>query len=162
MGICVIAFPALLHGTSLLAKARPVRKLYGSSAFKDSNFNIFTACSVATFLGYIVPYCLLLHGNLHPKGNLAQRGNQEKVFYSNRLGPYRELNPVVVKLNATVLDQILVSNSNTYFYTSLFAQDVLGISETFALYILVMGISASFFDRLAAGVIAHSIGPLLC
>ncbi|TID22104.1 MFS general substrate transporter [Venturia nashicola] len=104
MGICIIAFHALLYGTSLLAKARPGRKLYDFSALKDSNFNIFTACSCFTFLGYIVPY----------------------------------------------------------FFLPSFCQDVLGISKTFALYILVMGIGASFFGRLAAGVIAHSIGPLLC
>jgi predicted MFS family arabinose efflux permease len=103
MGICVIAFPALLYGTGLLAKARPARKLYDFSAFKDSDFNIFTACSFATFLGYIVPY----------------------------------------------------------FYIPTFAQDVLGISKTFALYILVMGIAASFFGRLSAGVIAHQMGAIL-
>ncbi|QDS71643.1 hypothetical protein FKW77_007480 [Venturia effusa] len=104
MGICAIAFPALLYGTSLLAKARPARKLYDFSAFKESNFNIFTACTCSTFLGYIVPY----------------------------------------------------------FFLPTFCQDVLDISQTFALYILVMGIGASFFGRLAAGAIAHSIGPLLC
>jgi len=102
-GICVIAFPCLLYGTSLLAKARPARKLYDLNAFKDLTFNIFTACSFATFLGYIVPY----------------------------------------------------------FYIPSFAQDVLGISKSFALYILVMGIAASFLGRLSAGIIAQHLGPLL-
>jgi predicted MFS family arabinose efflux permease len=103
VGICVIAFPALLYGTSLLAKARPARKLYDFSAFRDTNFVIFTACSFATFLGYIVPY----------------------------------------------------------FYLPTFAQDVLGISKSFALWILVMSIGASFFGRLSAGLIAHRMGPIL-
>ncbi|KIW08583.1 hypothetical protein, variant [Verruconis gallopava] len=56
LGICGIAFPALLKGTSALAKARAARKLWELSAFKDRNFLIFTACSCSTFLGYIVPY----------------------------------------------------------------------------------------------------------
>src|ERR1700712_4784728 len=102
-GICFIAFPALLYGTSLLAKPRPARKLYDFSAFRELTFNLFTACSFATFLGYIVPY----------------------------------------------------------FYIPTFAQDVLGTSKNFALYILVMGIAASFFGRLSTGVIAHHLGPLL-
>lgn len=55
-GICVIAFPALLSGTSSLAKARTARKLYDPAAFRDSSFLVFTACSFFTFLGYIVPY----------------------------------------------------------------------------------------------------------
>jgi len=55
-GICIIAFPALLSGTSSLAKARTARKLYDPAAFKDSSFIIFTLCSFFTFLGYIVPY----------------------------------------------------------------------------------------------------------
>jgi len=102
-GICLIAFPALLYGTSSLAKARPARKLYDFSAFRDLSFNVFTACSFSTFLGYIVPY----------------------------------------------------------FYIPTFSQDVLGISQNFSLYILVMGIAASFFGRLSAGLIAHHLGPLL-
>lgn len=56
LGICAIAFPALLKGTSALAKARTARKLWEPAAFKERNFLIFTSCSFLTFLGYIVPY----------------------------------------------------------------------------------------------------------
>jgi predicted MFS family arabinose efflux permease len=101
LGICLISFPALVRGTSSLAKARTARKLYDMTAFKDPSFLLFTACMMATFLGYIVPY----------------------------------------------------------FYIPTFAQDVLGISKTFALYILIMAIAASFFGRLSAGLIAHYLGP---
>lgn len=56
LGICIIAFPALLVGTTALAKARTARKLVDMAAFKDSSFLVFTAASFTTFLGYIVPY----------------------------------------------------------------------------------------------------------
>lgn len=56
LGICTIAFPALLRGTSALTKARTARKLWDPSAFKERTFFIFTACSFTTYLGYIVPY----------------------------------------------------------------------------------------------------------
>jgi predicted MFS family arabinose efflux permease len=56
LGICIIAFPALLVGTSALAKARTARRLFDLAAFKDKTFIIFTLSSFATFLGYIVPY----------------------------------------------------------------------------------------------------------
>jgi predicted MFS family arabinose efflux permease len=102
LGIALIASPALLSGTSALAKARTARKLLDPAAFKDPLFLIFTASSFATFLGYIVPY----------------------------------------------------------FFIPSFAQDCLGISQSMALYILVMGISASFLGRLSAGVIAHAVGPM--
>jgi predicted MFS family arabinose efflux permease len=102
LGICVISFPALLRGTSSLAKARTARRLYDGAAFKDSSFLLFTACMVLTFLGYIVPY----------------------------------------------------------FYIPTFAQDVLDISKSFALYILIIAIAASFFGRLSAGLIAHHLGPI--
>jgi MFS family permease len=72
-GLCLIALPALLKGTSgsvmpsmtencvanaisALAKPRPARKLYDSAAFKDIAFVLFTLCSFATFLGYLVFY----------------------------------------------------------------------------------------------------------
>ncbi|KAF2097857.1 MFS general substrate transporter [Rhizodiscina lignyota] len=47
-----------------------------------------------------------------------------------------------------------------YFYIPSFAQDALGISASFALYILIMGVAASFFGRLAVGIIAHHLGPI--
>jgi MFS family permease len=102
LGICAIAFPALLSGTKSLAKARTARKLYDADALTDWPFLIFTGCTFTTFFGYIVPY----------------------------------------------------------FYIPAFAQDVLGISKDFALYILVMSIAASFFGRLSAGLIAHYFGSI--
>jgi predicted MFS family arabinose efflux permease len=95
LGICAIAFPALLKGTSALAKARTARKLWEPSAFKERSFLIFTVCSSATFLGYIVPY----------------------------------------------------------FYISVFAEDALGIDQNMSLNILIIAIAASFFGRLASGMI---------
>jgi MFS family permease len=56
LGIAILAFPALLKGTSALAKARTARKLFEPAAFKEHGFVIFTCCTVATFLGYVVPY----------------------------------------------------------------------------------------------------------
>ena len=103
LGICALAFPALLSGTSALAKARTARKLYDVSAFKDPLFLIFTCATFCTFLGYIVPY----------------------------------------------------------FYIPTFAQDVLGIDQQFALYILVMGIGGSFFGRLITGYAAHHFGGMI-
>lgn len=103
LGICIVAFPALLKGTSALAKARTARKLYDASAFKDAGFVLFTLCSFATFLGYVVPY----------------------------------------------------------FYISVYAQDVLGISRSFSLSVLIMALAASFFGRLSAGLVAHRLGPVL-
>jgi predicted MFS family arabinose efflux permease len=47
-----------------------------------------------------------------------------------------------------------------YFYIASFAQDTLGIPRNTALYILIGAISASFFGRLSAGLIAHRLGPL--
>ncbi|KAF2663309.1 MFS general substrate transporter [Microthyrium microscopicum] len=103
LAICIIAFPALLTGTSALAKARTKRKLFDPSAFKDSSFNVFTLSSFFTFLGYIIPY----------------------------------------------------------FYIPSFAEDTLGISREFSLYILVFSVAASFLGRLSAGLVAHYLGPLL-
>lgn len=102
LGLAIVAFPALLKGTSALAKARTARRLYDFEAFKDRFFLTFTACSCATFLGYIVPY----------------------------------------------------------FYIAAFAQDVLGITRTYATYILIMGISGSFFGRLFAGAMAQRLGSI--
>lgn len=48
-----------------------------------------------------------------------------------------------------------------YFYIATYAQDALGISEHFALYILVISIAASFFGRIFIGAIAHHLGPIL-
>jgi predicted MFS family arabinose efflux permease len=47
-----------------------------------------------------------------------------------------------------------------YFYIASFGQDVLGLSKNAALYILIGAISASFFGRLSAGLIAHRLGPM--
>jgi predicted MFS family arabinose efflux permease len=47
-----------------------------------------------------------------------------------------------------------------YFYIASFAQDVLGLSQNSALYILIGSISASFFGRLSVGVVAHRLGPM--
>lgn len=51
LGLCILAFPALLKGTSTLAKARPARKLFDAAAFKDPSFLVFTAASFWTFFG---------------------------------------------------------------------------------------------------------------
>lgn len=48
-----------------------------------------------------------------------------------------------------------------YFYIPTFAQDSLGISEEFSLYILVMAIAGSFFGRLSSGYLAHHAGANL-
>ena len=56
IGIAAVAFPALLVGTDALAKARTARKLFDKTAFRDRGFLIFTASTVTTYLGYIVPY----------------------------------------------------------------------------------------------------------
>jgi MFS family permease len=56
LGLCIVAFPALLRGTNALAKARTARKLYDLSAFKDIHFVIYTVGSFIIFLGYIIPY----------------------------------------------------------------------------------------------------------
>jgi MFS family permease len=56
LGITLVALPALLRGTSALAKARTARKMFDPAAFRDPSFLIFTGCSCSTFLGYIVPW----------------------------------------------------------------------------------------------------------
>ena len=48
-----------------------------------------------------------------------------------------------------------------YFYIPTYAQDHLGVSPSFALYILVIAIAASFFGRLTSGYVAHYAGNML-
>lgn len=48
-----------------------------------------------------------------------------------------------------------------YFYIPTYAQDHLGVSAEFALYILVISIAASFFGRLSSGYVAHRFGTTL-
>jgi MFS family permease len=45
-----------------------------------------------------------------------------------------------------------------YFFIPTYAQDHLGLSQSFALYILVMAIGGSFFGRLISGWLAHHLG----
>lgn len=47
-----------------------------------------------------------------------------------------------------------------YFYIPTYAQDALGLSESFSLYILVMSIAASFFGRLFIGFLAMYLGSI--
>lgn len=46
-----------------------------------------------------------------------------------------------------------------YFYIPTYARDRLGASDSMALYMLVMSVAASFFGRLASGILAQYIGP---
>lgn len=48
-----------------------------------------------------------------------------------------------------------------YFYISTFAQETLGLSASTALYMLIAATAGSFFGRLASGVTAHFLGPIL-
>jgi MFS family permease len=45
-----------------------------------------------------------------------------------------------------------------YFFIPTYAQDALGLSQTLALYILVMSIAGSFLGRLLSGYLAHYLG----
>jgi MFS family permease len=45
-----------------------------------------------------------------------------------------------------------------YFFIPTYAQDYLGLSQNFALYILVMSIAGSFAGRLLSGYLAHYLG----
>ncbi|KAF2275990.1 MFS general substrate transporter [Westerdykella ornata] len=47
-----------------------------------------------------------------------------------------------------------------YFYIPTYAKDRLGMSESMALYTLVMSVGASFFGRLAAGILGHYLGSI--
>lgn len=52
----LLSFPALLSGSSILARPRQARKLFDKSALTDRLFILFTMSTFITFLGYIVPY----------------------------------------------------------------------------------------------------------
>jgi predicted MFS family arabinose efflux permease len=99
----LLSFPALLSGSSVLARPRKARKLFDNTALHDHLFLIFTCCTFFTFLGYIVPY----------------------------------------------------------FYIPTYAREVLGTSDSLALYMLVMSVAASFFGRLGSGVAAHYMGSIV-
>jgi predicted MFS family arabinose efflux permease len=48
-----------------------------------------------------------------------------------------------------------------YFYIPTYAKERLGMSESMALYTLVMSVAGSFFGRLGSGVLAHYIGSIV-
>lgn len=52
----LVAFPALLSGSSVLARPRKTRALLDRSALHDRLFIAFTVSTFFNFLGYIVPY----------------------------------------------------------------------------------------------------------
>ncbi|KAF2709572.1 MFS general substrate transporter [Pleomassaria siparia CBS 279.74] len=52
----LLSFPALLSGSSVLARPRKARRLFDATALKDRLFVIFTCCTFLNFLGYIIPY----------------------------------------------------------------------------------------------------------
>jgi predicted MFS family arabinose efflux permease len=56
LACALISFPALLSGSSVLARPRKARRLFDHSAIHDRLFLIFTASTFFNFLGYIVPY----------------------------------------------------------------------------------------------------------
>lgn len=56
LACALLSFPALLSGTSMLARPRKRRALFDASAVNDKLFIIFTVCTFCNFLGYIVPY----------------------------------------------------------------------------------------------------------
>jgi MFS family permease len=56
VGMAALAIPALLYGTSSLAKSRTARKMWDRTAWTDPLFLLFTACLFAGNLGYITPY----------------------------------------------------------------------------------------------------------
>lgn len=56
LACALLSFPALLSGTSVLARPRKRRALFDASAVRDRLFLLFTACTFTNFLGYIVPY----------------------------------------------------------------------------------------------------------
>jgi predicted MFS family arabinose efflux permease len=47
-----------------------------------------------------------------------------------------------------------------YFYIPTYAKDRLGMSESMALYTLIMAIAGSFFGRLAGGIMGHYLGSI--
>ncbi|KAI9695810.1 MAG: hypothetical protein M1820_008403 [Bogoriella megaspora] len=52
----LLSFPALLSGSSIVARPRKARRLFDFSAFNDRLFLIFTASLFTNFLAYAVPY----------------------------------------------------------------------------------------------------------
>ncbi|USP82685.1 uncharacterized protein yc1106_09959 [Curvularia clavata] len=48
-----------------------------------------------------------------------------------------------------------------YVYIPTYAREKLGSDESTAMYMLVMAIAGSFFGRLATGIMAHYIGPIV-
>ncbi|KAF2741339.1 MFS general substrate transporter [Polyplosphaeria fusca] len=48
-----------------------------------------------------------------------------------------------------------------YFYIPAYAQDRLGLSESKALYMLVVSLAGTFFGRLSSGVLAHYFGSIV-
>lgn len=56
LACALLSFPALLSGSSMLARPRRRRALFDASAVKDKLFLLFTVCTFCNFLGYIVPY----------------------------------------------------------------------------------------------------------
>ena len=56
LACALISFPALLSGSSVLARPRKARRLFDRSALHDRLFILFTISTFFNFLGYIVPY----------------------------------------------------------------------------------------------------------
>lgn len=48
-----------------------------------------------------------------------------------------------------------------YFYIPTYAKDRLGLTESKALYMLVVSVAGSFFGRLGSGVMAHYLGSIV-
>lgn len=47
-----------------------------------------------------------------------------------------------------------------YFYIPTYAREILGTSDSLALYMLVMSVGASFVGRLGSGILAHYLGSI--
>ncbi|KAE8824761.1 hypothetical protein PTNB73_07353 [Pyrenophora teres f. teres] len=56
LAAALLSIPALLSGSDWLKHKRKRRSLFDKTALQDRLFLIFTSCTFATFLGYIVPY----------------------------------------------------------------------------------------------------------
>lgn len=56
LGTALLSFPALLSGSSMLARPRKARKLFDKTALKDPLMLLFTASSFLNFIGYNIPY----------------------------------------------------------------------------------------------------------
>lgn len=48
-----------------------------------------------------------------------------------------------------------------YFYIPTYSRDVIGTSDSLALYMLVFSTAASFFGRLGSGILAHYLGSIV-